>query len=959
MKNIILKYWHVLVLLFFVFLPLVWFIGKGDVIINGVDTNFPLNPSLWLYRRFYTWNGLSNGGSDYSPSSAGIFFHLIQFIPYIVGLSLQNVEKFSLIFWFGLIVLNSYLFVGNFIKDNKFLKTLFVCLYSLNIYMFNSWENVKVANLSLVAAIPLLLHIFIRLKDGLISYYKAGILLIVVSLVLSGAGINPAYFITALISLFILGFVSVIVGEDYKKFTKSILFMIGVIVLVSSYWIVPTLSFILGSVSQSSSIGSIGFNNWVDSLSVNTSIINVLRLQGAWDWYVFDSVSKEPLYLPYTPNFFNKIPFILFSFVSPAIALISLCFVRKNNIKFYLYFLVMLILGVFLGSGSHEPTGTVFKWLVTYLPYFSLFRSPWYIFTPLLTLSLAGLVVLFFDSLESNKLMSVLSIFLLLGNIIYCYPLVTGRIFRPDKTNGFFVNFPKYIYETADDLTRLTKNRTISYPDDQLEKFDWGYVGVEPVINLFSNNEMVFSAINNTDSSFSRIVNYLYRSIKTGNYNSVANLSSKLNADLILEKNDQQTLSDKIEVSDNWKTFNHEKWLIHQINQDASKNNKIGLANNFYFGYGNSYDYTNQLSLLRPDEHLLMPNDSVIEDIRDLNSNSGKIVSAKNSQYENYLLPKFNMVDPSSVKFDFYIPEDGFYTPILEKHDVIITNGNTVLMSSGSELVKWTINSIDETSIKFNNIYLSAGDYSYTYKTAKNLVLSDDFANTPTGTDQNKYTDFHIPDLDYQNPYLVTFDYNWSYGNEPSVLVSQKNERTMLQTKKIDLARNYYLSNFGFYFTPVETKSVAYISFLNKGEGNLVDYKNLKIYKLFTNRLTFVKESVTQNIAADIEFTKKSPVSYSGIVKNIKNPQTLIFNDNYSNGWKIKVSDLNGNKIQNRVDHFSINLYANAWYVDTVNQDFKFEIYYDPQKYFNIGIIMSITSVICIIFAYAKNYKKY
>jgi len=33
--------------------------------------------------------------------------------------------------------------------------------------MFNTWENVKVANLSLVAAIPLLLHIFINLKDGL------------------------------------------------------------------------------------------------------------------------------------------------------------------------------------------------------------------------------------------------------------------------------------------------------------------------------------------------------------------------------------------------------------------------------------------------------------------------------------------------------------------------------------------------------------------------------------------------------------------------------------------------------------------------------------------------------------------------------------------------------------------------------------------------------------------------
>lgn len=941
-------------------IPLVWFFGKGGAIINGVDTNFPLDPAMWLYRRFYMWNNLSNGGSDFSFAPAGIFFHLVQFIPYVIGLSLQSVEKISLIFWFGLIIINSYLFASNFVKENKILKVLFVTLYALNIYMFNTWENVKVANLSLVAGIPLLLHIFISLKDNLISKSKALLLLVAVSFILSGAGINPAYFITAILTLFVFAFSTVITESKFKEVSKIFIFMTLIITVIGSYWIVPTISFVLRTVSQSSSIGSIGFNNWIDSLSENASIINVLRLQGAWDWYVFDSVSKEPLYLPYTPNYFFRAPFILFSFVVPAIALLSLVFVNKRKIKYYLPFLFMFLLGIFLGAGSHEPTGTFFRWLSEHLPYFSLFRSPWYIFTPILTLSLAGLTVLFFDRFKPTKILNSFVVLLIVSNAIYCYPLVTGRIFRPTKIDGFFVNFPNYVFETGKKLEELTENRILSYPDDQLEKFSWGYVGVEPLINLFSDNEMVFSSINNTESPFSRIVSRLYKGIKTNNYNIITNLSKKLNIDLILEKSDQQTLSDKITVSDRWKMKTYGEWIIHQITQTVSMNNKINTANNFYTSYGDDYNSATQLLYLSSNEHLITFNDTVVQNLDFLKSGSGKIISSRNSQFENYRLPNFKIFDPSYTIFNFYIPEDGFYRPVLEKRDVDISNGNIINMlnESRSEVVKWKIKNIDDANIYFESTYFIKGDYNYIYKTSKNLVYSDDFTNSQSGGEQNKYTDFGIPNLDYQNPYLITFDYNWSYGNEPSILVSQKNERTMLQTKKIDLARNYHLSNFGFYFMPVETKSSAYVSFLNKGEGNLTEYKNLKIYKLFTNNLVFIKESSPKGTLGDVKFEKISPVKYFGIVKEVKNPQTLIFTENYSDGWKIKVTDTNGNKIRYRADHFTVDLYANAWYIDTVNQDFKFEIYYDPQKYFNIGVFISLLSFVTIISFYVFHKNK-
>ena len=76
--NFIKKYWLVLLIGLLGLTPLIWFYGKGSVFINGIDTNFPLDPWIWFQRRLYVWNSITNGGADFSSSTAGLFFHLIQ-----------------------------------------------------------------------------------------------------------------------------------------------------------------------------------------------------------------------------------------------------------------------------------------------------------------------------------------------------------------------------------------------------------------------------------------------------------------------------------------------------------------------------------------------------------------------------------------------------------------------------------------------------------------------------------------------------------------------------------------------------------------------------------------------------------------------------------------------------------------------------------------------------------------
>ncbi len=936
------------------------------------------------------WNNISNGGSDFSFAPAGIFFHLIQFVPFWFGLGLQLTQKISLIFWFSIITISAYIFSGNIVKDKRILRIVFTTLYCLNIYMFNSWENVKVSNLSLVAAIPLLLHTFLKLKSSEWSYFKAGVVAALSALVLSGSGINPAYFLTCFVILFIFTISTFFERKNYINIIKSFLFISLVVGIASFYWLLPTIHFVTASVTQNSSIASIGFNDWIDSLSKNTSIINILRLQGAWDWYSFDSVSKTPLFLPYVVNYIYKIPFIFFSFVVPTLAMVSLFFINRKKTPYYTAFVTMLLLGVFLSSGTHEPTGVVYVWLSKHLPYFSLFRSPWYIFSPMVVLAFSGLVVLFLEAVygwikvkgfDKYKLVvDILVVTLITGNIVYCYPLVTGKVFRPSRKDSFFVKFPDYLFQTSDFLNHSGAGRVITYPDDQLEKFNWGYTGVEPVINLLVDRETIFPGINNVSSFFNLIVGAFYANLKVNHFESAMNLARKVGADTILEKRDQETLSSPIGKTSSWTTTQYGNWLIHIFNQNEIGNPKIYLGKNYYFGFAPNNQNADALSLLGADDHLLNPLDSVVKGV-DGYKNSGAVVTASNSQTEDHKKLNIKNTNFTDVKFTFDIPQSGNYYPVLENYGLTQKElSDFVLVRNNTKSEKWTVKSINDSYIYFNEQHFEKGKNTLVYMINNNLVISHDFEDElypfkkdsdgkmlsiTNQSEKDVAIDFPFNDLDDNRPYFITLDYQWDYGNNPSVLVTQKNKQTLLKSQSQGLEKNSNKMNLGFYYDPVQTKSTAVLSlvspFYKDPNGTRVNYDNLKVYKLFTNSLFFVKNPLEKNEVAKIDFKQKSPVRYEGVITGAKTQQTLIFAENYSSGWKIKIKNMDGKEIIFDARHFSIDTYANAWYIDAPYEDYKFQIYYQPQIFFNIGLTITLVFLSIVFgayFIYERNYKK-
>lgn len=959
MMDRIRRIWPVILLAIFSLTPILWFIGKGGFLINGVDTNFPLNPEIWFTRRFFVWNNIFNGGIDFSSSISGLFFHLVQLIPFKMGLSLQNVQIISLVFWFSALVFSSYFLATLLFEENKLSRVIFSVIYSFNIYLFNSWENVKVSNLSLFVATPLLIGILILLYRKKLRFVSAFFYSLLGGIFLSGAGINPSYFLTffLVLALFVLGELAVdyrdVKGLFYK--IKGCLVIVAALILVNSFWILPTTRFILKSVPPSQSISEIGFTNWINSLSENTSLFNVLRLQGAWDWYATDQETGETLYIPYAHNYFKSLPFVAFSILLPGLAFLSLFFVESKKRNFYLSFSLMIVVGTFLGAGTHPPTGQLYLLILRFIPFFSLFRSPWYIFTILLIIGYAGLIGLFFDqfSKKFRRLAIFVAVVLLVGNLFYSYPLITGKIFRPERHDSFYVKFPAYVLEAADWLNKSgdKSGRIVGYPDDEIEQFSWGYRGIESILQLAADKETLFLSLNNPDIEIAKVIKEFYRALKKGQVETVYGLASKLGTGLLFEKKDQISLAPPLpgEIS-RLPSRNFGDWNFYDLSSILS-GPKIDTAIKFYRGY--PYDVGEKiLSVLPQEGTLINPKDTVVNGIEEIVRGAGKVVFATNLQEKESQVfvtfesaARYERKDLSKVVYEFEIPEAGRYSPVLENYklaDFGLISQNDLPANLDGEDILLKLKEVGDYVI-FEPLYFDNGKHRVTLTIQNKNLVNFDGGEVEVNSlgSEDVFKDYVVENFDPLLPYLIEVEYLRIYGADSQVAMTQTRGSTKIKFQA-EAGFSYPEWNvLSFFYHPVESPSELKISLVSpKSKGPLGaknHYRNLKVTKVFTNEMAFVKDPSEVLPKQEVFFTRKSPTLYEGEVKNVGGNHVILFRENYSSDWKFEV-------IGKRVNppHFSANLYSNAWYLEEMPENYSFRIYYFPQRYFLWGGILSL-----------------
>lgn len=123
--------------------------------------------------------------------------------------------------------------------------------------------------------------------------------------------------------------------------------------------------------------------------------------------------------------------------------------------------------------------------------------------------------------------------------------------------------------------------------------------------------------------------------------------------------------------------------------------------------------------------------------------------------------------------------------------------------------------------------------------------------------------------------------------------------------------------------------------------------KELKVQKIMDDWIILTNPSREDTLAEDgivTGFVEDSPVHYHGSIK-IDRPTFLFFKETFHPGWKLSLSK--EGQTNTPREHHLANLYGNAWYIEKEGEyDFKLE--FEPQKYVNIGILLTILGGILI-----------
>lgn len=479
-------------------IPYFWL--KGGYMIAGHDAGMPFDPVEHYWDRIYTWSERIGFGSDNTQNVGALGIHTLEALVFRLTGNLHVHQVILLAFWLILPGIAMFLFVRS-VFGPRFLLTLFAPLF----YMYNHlllqalwiFERTK---FSLYAVLPLIALILIRFFRKQTSALRAGAMLSFVLFFLNGGGFLPLF--GAVIVVMFVATAYFLVTEPTKNNAIQTLKFLTVFFVLSfflqSYWILGYTVLIQNALNeQLASLGGIdSVISWATYISSESSLFNLLRLQGIIDWYGNQNHPYATMFL------FN--PFLqLVSFTLAPLAFVSLLFTKdkKDQKVLILLALIALLSMIFIG-GTHEPLGFIFMFFMRYVPGFAVFRSPFYKFAPALWFAYAVLIgySLWYTQqkllhlLGYRKILGV--VFAVLIFIIFCvynYPYFTGSFFdyiAGKRTTKIFVprhvtEFGEYVqkYEPHQRLLLLPPPSNISNADT----FVWRYWSLAPVTSLLTN----------------------------------------------------------------------------------------------------------------------------------------------------------------------------------------------------------------------------------------------------------------------------------------------------------------------------------------------------------------------------------------------------------------------------------------------------------------------------------------
>ena len=544
---------------------------------------------------------------------------------------------------------------------------------------------------------------------------------------------------------------------------------------------------------------------------------------------------------------------------------------------------------------------------------------------------------------------------------------MTGKIFRPGRSDSFYVSFPDYLVETKDWLSqRESTSRIVTYPDDNLETFEWGYRGTESILGLFSSQEVIAPSFVNVNSDIGSMLDNYYLHLKKGEYGSAIAMMPFMNVGTLMVKNDASSHAKKIENIDDLERTDIGEWTFYDIDQEPEK---IFVSSGFYSKDKDARILGDVVEILDNSKAIVNFSDTEVIKIDD--TVGGYFTESSRLSFDDN--PTSNL-----QQYKIEVPRDGEYTLAIQKDGFNIDQ-----IVATSPTIDFTSSIINETDSYYliENVGITLGGHvlEVEYPLLSNMVTRQNIesAYNAPGLREEELPDedfvivayneaitedvsdipIPIPDFNPYHTYEISLDYKYVYGESPDVVAFQFTPTTPLKAESIDTGITTDWTKVDHTFVPAEIDSNFRLVIKTLPRQGIYESKtfidNISMKRIYDNKVFIIEEpSSADTLLPKISFEKISPVEYKVVAEGVGGNYVLVFAENYSPDWVIKSDSSIGKPL-----HFTVNGYANGWYIAGNEDTQEFTIYYRGQTYYYTGAFISlVTLLLCLSYPLISKY---
>lgn len=970
--------------------------------------------SLLVYWRWLNFNIQVNGDFGYFYSQ-----YLKEFLYFPIWISSGNFGNTDVTFWRSIIInlpigilgyfnfdynfvskivvlwpyiilgpISSYFFVYTVVK-NKLASFVGALIFSFNTYFFaiNTQGHILLALASHISLFSLVFY-FHFFKSNKLKYLILSTMFLFIT---ASLDLRIAYFCLFIIlslNIFQIWKVKIHIFQLVPILLKILIFYL-LFILLSLFWILPLIY-----------TGNALSNNTLER-----------PLFGNSYWNITSAIAlHHPFWTGQQLTWFVRVDPPIYLWLIPFFTILGLIFNRRN--KIVILFGLFTVIGILLSKQVDQPLPQIYPWLFSHFPGFNAFResTKFYYF---IIMGYSIIISFFLKKLQFikfsfNKYIFYSCIILITIPIIYnIKPLITGEI----KTMFYDRNIPDdYIY-----LNKIIKS------DNTFYRILW--IPLDPPWVIFSQQNPKLNITNLISNEWMHYLDPNKQSDIWPYYDKMTDVFLKKYSNFLLDISSIKYVAvPSMDLENNYNLFSYfgknQEYYVSILNNlpyltkiYEKKNGLIIYENNRY--NQPFFSFTNLLNL----NNLDLLDQKYIFTIDILKSQFYFVNNSTNSKLTK-LINIFDDITINDIKeksiFSHQIPAGNYniFNYAIHSGKLDISNGNFVKNILPNKI-------IGRQNINLNNLYIDSNTkFVYTNNKVLNINLINnpsfkegpwtervydchDFDNNPeinmqvVNNNSSSYLELgaqrHIactksstisvlPSSDY----LFSFKYRSSNSDSAGYYIEFNSDKDLSINRKIQIKDFTWHTYNEVIHTPKNANnlSIMIYSYPDYSKNNLIvtQYTDFHLIQIpsITNSFYLVNNNRKLINPRKISYKIISPTKKLVRINGAYTSFYLGMSEGYHPQWKLELNNYNTiNALNSWIpysktdkipdsDHFKLNDFLNAWYVDldtfckkeqkcVRNKDGSYDmemvIEFWPQRWFYVGVVISgITFAACIIY---------